>query len=543
MHINEVPTNCVLYHGTRRLETSTLSCLKIEALLENNNFLDSSETSESRVFVQAGLKDLIDLDEEITLAKAHLDHLEAERGIIQKIVNMHKTVLQSSRRLDVDVLSQIICMACDADQSLDDENAHSLDVRRTQWRLGQVSALWRDIVVNQMPLVWTNIKLRIVPELGSLNYLLDRLMRRTAGLELNVHLYISEDHDPASPAQRLLTQFLPSSDRWHSFHIESWFKVIEKSSMDWEILDGNLPILRHFSYEMHRRDPITRVPALSNAIRTATTIESMTSWGLCFPNQLWPLKANIRKFTWFSASLKQGKGYYGIHLPLILSRLKDLEVCEVDVVFSDTVTSAIHSIRLSRLRKLVLHGIIFNIELQASKTAVSGGIEHLLAMLEAPSLTSLVITGKLWDITPLIDCLQRSGCSLRNLEIPFVNSDNVYGVLLNTPHLRHLTISFPGTIDFTFLSRLTTGTESGICLYLEQISILWREEGLSWLGRKDLEILMRMVKSRNAEIIGMGPNGSIRASSQDTHLFTTVLRDCMSEKLGIEKRLTFICIP
>lgn len=91
------------------------------------------------------------------------------------------------------------------------------------------------------------------------------------------------------------------------------------------------------------------------------------------------------------------------------------------------------------LASMTLHSEIRNFDLDEFTTATSGEVEQLLAAFHLPCLTSLVITGKVWDADPIKQCTIRSCCTLMRLKMPFVNHDGNFSVLLQTPQLQHLT--------------------------------------------------------------------------------------------------------
>lgn len=246
--------------------------------------------------------------------------------------------------------------------------------------------------------------------------------------------------------------------------------------------------------------------------------------------------------------------YYGTHIPAILSDLQTLRICEIDAVFrtEQVINRTIH---LVHLRSLILHSVFLDqLDSLASQIAVSGETERLLTMFNVPSLTSLTITGKLWDTRPLIDCLHRSSCSLQSLAIPFVDSDSIYAVLRCTPNLQHLKVTFPWMIDFKFLSKVlkidvSSTAHMGVCFTLENLTVEYGFRSTEGLDMdhvpNDARMCAKDMQSRQARMIANGANGRfIFSMDPDSPSFAETLRDCLTkESKDIMKNLEFVCVP
>jgi hypothetical protein len=501
---------CPLSHGIRRFSWSTLPSPRIASLLRNNNCPDDAEFFECRRVVAEGKDDLAGLDDEIAQATAHLHHLKEERLVAREMISAHEFVLQSPRRLNVDILSEIFRIACDTDQPLEEEHAHSLDVRRAQWRLGQVSSTWRHVVTTNIPSIWTDVKLCITADLAHApNYLMDQALRRTAGLKLRVQLHFLHEEELGTFACSLLGQLFPTCDRWYAFclHTEGP-KVLQNASIPWTILKRNLPALHLFSYQLNCSGSTPIHEDLLSAIGSATSIRTVIASGWLSKRVLPVSPVNVQNLIWYSWNPSRMLHYNGGASESMLCELGNLETCRVDAVYKTKPSKAeIRPICLRSLHSLHLNSLIRAKHLEESKEAISGEVERLLNIFKFPSLTSLTITGKLWSTKPLTDFLVRSGCALENLKMPFIDDDSTHSVLHHTPYLRKFTLEFPEQVEFNLILKTKIKTEESqemyaVCSSLERLIFEYSPTSFSEMRASEATELAEMIKNRQARIKG-----------------------------------------
>jgi len=525
----------MVYHSsTRRLDTNNIPSTGILSILGNNQPPDDAHTGECRRVIQAGEEDMKTLGHEIEAAETYLQNLKTEQTDLGNFVDMHKQILQSPRKLNSDVLSEIFDIVCYSDDNIrrtQKDGSDSLDVRSPRWALGQVCSLWRTIINTQMPRLWTEIDLVISPKnWGPRSYVMDRFLRRSAGRMLDVSLYISKQHDPHSTSQRLLSQFLHSCDRWRTLHFEAHPAALGSPTMDWHVIDGNLPSLKKLSFNFYCPGHVHVDASLVSAFNTAPKLRSaiVNGWSKM------PISATIREYKWVSQARMSGPGdvtVVAIHscriLPDLLQKFHNLETCEVDAVFGTHTKEGL--INLPYLQSLKLHGKIRPSDQVASQAATTGEIESLLSMSTFPALTSLTLTGKLWESGTVVDFLERSNCALTKLELPFMGNEGTARILSRTPHLSALIIS---NTEATFLPFLEVDFQqnSGLCLSLETLILDFVSglpDGPLNFNALDVEALMIMFESRRRPLATTyGPN-------KQAHLHTFML-GLDDEILGVE---------
>ena len=470
--LDQMSHNCTLPHEQRRL---FIPVPRLAALQQDNNPPDTFELSECRRVVKDGREDLRGLEREIEAARLHLQHLIDEKGVLQSQIDAHQQILSSPRRLHMDVLMVIFEAA-----SLGKKSYHSLDVRRAQWSIGQVCQQWRRIITRHMPSLWTDIEIRLSPEEPARNYLLDRLLRRSADQELRVSLHLSQPFGVTVSPANMLTQLFVTSDRWRHFHLDAW-SVALGAPLGWSIIAGNLPKLQTITFSSHDEQQVQTISfhrELVAAITSAPLLQTIEVQGsdhvaqsLFEATQSSGLHEKVQRYTWKYDTIenKKIKRHTCSTHPATLLRLQSLVECELDAVFHDSgpvdVVASIPTLQI-----LTIHGKMRKSSRNYFMTARESGPERLLPRLNFPCLKKLVITGDLWDMRALDDFITRSQCTLTTLSIPYIGCDNTCRVLAQTAHLKHFTLSSKNGPEPIFLERFRADVdEARLCPLLSHL--------------------------------------------------------------------------
>ena len=450
---------CTLQHGTRRVETERALSGAIVHLSDNNCCPSDAEAREFQRIVTEASKDVEDIADEIAMARAHLDHLDKERQDAQRVVDLHRRILNSPRRMSEDVLLEIFRLACEASST---EIPHSLDPHQPAWRLAQVCQGWRRFLTNNMPYLWINIKLYVDAKYAKRGFLLEHLLRRSQGRALNVTLLFHEDFRADSAYFPLLTRFTMSCDRWKSLHLEGWADSFNAWNMNF--IENNIPQLQALSHQIWSTTSpdLTQLELLhSPALKTLHVV----GWG-AVP----PALAQLKNFSWGRAtagttrlSMDQCTNF--------LVNFKNLETYAMDCVYL-APPLPLKPVTMSKLHSLTLHSIIDPQNLQHSIDSRTSEVEQILNHLCLPVLSSLTITGTIYGEQSIIGCLRKSKCRLRSLEIPSLPAEALQRVFALTPSLTHLCISHDG-LETGVLSAFTQIIQATMehCLELHSIQL------------------------------------------------------------------------
>ena len=243
------------------------------------------------------------------------------------------------------------------------------------------------------------------------------------------------------------------------------------------MLEGNLPKLRTLTLFLHPSggfhpldfiEPETSVYLAAPQLATAKVI----GWD----SDLLPWR-QLKKFSWSRYTL-DGTELWHSALPEHLRLAVNLDECEFDCVFasSNPPASEEELVSLPKLHTLTLHSIVYPTDVGQSADQVSEP-ERLLEMFVMPVLTSLTLTGPIYQETALISCLEKSGCTLASLSIPYAGrpETRTIRILQHLPSLKCLTLTDADTMTSDFLDHLTYkeegSTRAVACPALEEFGL------------------------------------------------------------------------
>jgi hypothetical protein len=475
---------CIINHKPLRVQVPPEGTNELlQSALRNNRTLGDDETAQCYRIVRGGSLDLSELDEEISNVHNYLLDRMEQRDRLGRYVKDHNSILHPVRRLNDDLLDMIFMLAAEIDRDSPDFT-HSLDTRRIPWVLGQVCTSWRRLAKNCMPLMWSYAALSISPvgprDSKSLGYLMEHLLRRAGSLDLSVHLTVNPEYVSPHPGSwhPLLLRLFMACDRWKSFYLN--VSVHSYTSIEWEMLDGNLPKLRTVTLYLHPHQglhPLDFINAEDSVFMSAPQLTAAKVIG--WDSDILPW-GQLTKFFW-SRNTYDGTELWHSALPEHLRAARNLEECEFDCVFasSNTPSSEEARVLLPKLRTLTLHSIIYPSDVTHNIAQISEP-ERLLDMFVVPALTSLTLTGPMFEETALIKCLEESQCNLTSLSITLSGrpETRTIRILQHLPKLLVLTLSEADNMTTEFIEQMTFKAESKggstratICPILEELAI------------------------------------------------------------------------
>ncbi|KAF5356525.1 hypothetical protein D9758_008263 [Tetrapyrgos nigripes] len=460
-------------------------------LLSSNYAASDSDVPCVKAIINSSSNTLRRLNSEIR-------ELEQKRDSVQTCIDVHRALLSPSRRLPVEILSEIFahCLPRDRNPNCSQSEAPIL--------LGRVCRTWRHVSLST-PSLWASIHI-VIPILASRSVLrsvidarregVETWLGRSGSLPLSVSVFSEWSSTPltyGSPdnfperIRLLLDCIFQRSNRWHTvqFHLNNDCTSILSECWPWGGTK-ELPLLHTFKMGL-----------------------SVDAWG-SFPNfkSEWLAKAprlqrlSLRDgdFEWFLTG--QSSWAQITHLELqvpnvrLSSIIKGLRQCShlqsLTVhglcVREDTLPDSIQTISLPSLRSLSIAG---RIGLTDYTNPVD--VRNIFAYLDAPALRCLranINREGRFECIPFIGLLG-PGNQIEELDISF-QEDLLDDILSLLPNLSIARIR-PRWLDNTLLHRLTSspGPDEPLCPSLTQLYLLGKNTTIN-----DEHLLLDLARSR-----------------------------------------------
>ncbi|KAJ7195630.1 hypothetical protein GGX14DRAFT_674589 [Mycena pura] len=373
-------------------------------LLVTNSVPSDVQIKEIQCFIGSAEAKISVIDDQIAQMQRTLDRLGSRRVELQDLVQSHRSVVSTIRRLPTDILGEIFSQYLSASRS----PVHSPEALS---RVVGVCKRWRTIVLAS-PLLWCHFSLAIPVETCRGSTKLQQIslqLQRSAPAALSIDL--ANDRPLNSSGIRVADLLLTESRRWQNVHLNihpSCYEHFTAPGIEFPMLEkltllfygplpehttlflGSLPALTDFTLRLGWHE-LVRIPSTLDFIwaqlRTCTLAECCTADIL----HVLPL---------FSAGTRVCLRYF--------SRMEDAQLASVHTVVSD----------------LSLH------------CHDQGAIHTLLDALTAPYLKRFSIAGT-FSISNLVAFLDRSSCVLTHLNIDHRNNPNYDTdllTLLGTPY-------------------------------------------------------------------------------------------------------------
>ncbi|KAK7047145.1 hypothetical protein VNI00_006810 [Paramarasmius palmivorus] len=420
-------TNCGLRVGERKSSAiDPPSSAALDALSKNN---DPPPPLEYHLLKQRYLETqsrVTSLDGQVLRLQNSLRAVLAEKKRLMGRLQVWKGPLHPIRRLPDDILAYMFQTCVDRDleairsfdPSDDARYPGTLDTSRAPWCLGQVCKRWRSLTLS-LPKLWTNFDIGwkytdVYEYQPQLEPLLALQLQRCRDLPLTVS-YCGEEVDDSEPYrsnQRFLMVLCSRSFQWedvtvrgdslglnHLLPYKGLFPSLRQLHLYLEEDDWDDSVKEAFIFEDSPN--LTRL-TITGAHGAFTSSSTQLPW------------TQITHYTSKEFDDPQYELKNDVHFRL-LPNMPNLEVCVLDCVdVDDQIDELVEApwapLKLSLLRTLVL-------TCGEPTDSEPSSIGQLLDWLVLPNLRCLRLLGGFRAPTSLIGLLERSSCTLRELEI------------------------------------------------------------------------------------------------------------------------------
>ncbi|KAH9478319.1 hypothetical protein JR316_0008772 [Psilocybe cubensis] len=405
----------------------------------------------------------------------------SEAGL--KFIKTHKAILSPLRELPHEILSEIICTACET--SFWDEHPTGFTFSpagavKLPWAASQVSRFWRSVTLSLHHL-WAQIVIETCTRetckpSKSLLPLVDTLLARSDHAPLRIHFSTSGTVD-VEALRPVIDALVSSSDRWHTFHLTSESPVFDA----FQGIRGRLASLQKLSLILAGENVDLTRPI--DMFEYAPVLQDVYYWRDAY------LGSRDIKLPWEqirvfhdsggsspSSSTAPSTGYSRHTAIPTLRSARDIRIADFSI--DDTqkpwpATTARH-----------LHTLHIDFDDLDDTNFSSWGSDHFLPSLTAPALARCKITNYPGNPVPTLVALIGRACgtaapsmTLQELSLSAFFMDEcgepgeLSALLELTPRLRKLSVHLPSLVDLSRLVVVPGAAEPPLLPCLEELYI------------------------------------------------------------------------
>ncbi|KAF5356528.1 hypothetical protein D9758_008266 [Tetrapyrgos nigripes] len=462
------------------MTTTTTLGSPFSHLLSSNYAASDSDIPCIKTIINSSSDTLRRLNSEIQKLQTALRELEQKRDSVQTCIDAHRALLSPSRRLPVEILSEIFahCLPRDRNPNCSQSEAPIL--------LGRVCRTWKHVSFST-PSLWASIHI-VIPILASHSVLrslidgrregVEPWLRRSGSLPLSISVFSewsstslggSGDNSVPERIRLLLDCIFQRSNRWHTvqLHLNEDCTSILSKCWPW---GGNkeLPLLHTFkmgfssgiwAHQKFEREWLTKAPRLQRLSLRHGDFEGFLDG-----------QSSLAQITHLELQLPS------VRLPSIIKGLRQCSHLQSLTVHGlircaqrDILPDSIQTISLPSLRSLSIAGRIC---LTDYTNPVD--VQNIFAYLDAPALRCLranITRSGNFGCIPFVGLLG-PGNQIEELDISF-QEDLLVNILSRLSNLSIARIR-SRLLDNTLLHRLTSspGQDEPLCPSLKQLYLL-----------------------------------------------------------------------